>query len=118
MMLNQAANLRRKETEKEKGGGGRIRKEGRKGERDGGREGGRKEEKEGNKERNGIKRELLLVHPYSNDKADQDTSLTGLRKNEHHQCNGHELRQTPGDGGDREAWHAAVHEVTESDMTG
>ena len=34
MMLNQAANLRRKETEKEKGGGGRIRKEGRKGERD------------------------------------------------------------------------------------
>ena len=36
----------------------------------------------------------------------------------HHRCNGHELGQTSGDGGDREAWHAAVHEVTESDMTG
>ena len=54
MMLNQAANLRRKETEKEKGGGGRIRKEGRKGKRDGGRKKrreGRKQRKKRNKER-------------------------------------------------------------------
>ena len=27
----------------------------------------------------------------------------------HHQLNGHEFEQTPGD---REAWHAAVHGVT------
>ena len=58
------------------------------------------------------------MHPYSDDKADQDTSLTGLRKNEHHQCHGHELWQTLGDGGDREAWQGAVHEVTQLDMTG
>ena len=31
----------------------------------------------------------------------------------HHRFNGHEFEQTLGDG-DREAWHAAVHGVTES----
>ena len=31
--------------------------------------------------------------------------------------NGHEFEQTSGDGEDREAWRAAVHGVTESDMT-
>ena len=29
----------------------------------------------------------------------------------HHQCNGHELEQTPGDGEGREAWLAALHGV-------
>ena len=32
----------------------------------------------------------------------------------HHQFNGHEFEQTPGDGEGQEAWHAAVHGVTES----
>ena len=32
----------------------------------------------------------------------------------HHWCNGHELGQTPGDGENREAWHATVHGVTRS----
>ena len=36
----------------------------------------------------------------------------------HHQCNGHELGQTSGDGEVREAWCAAVQGVTESDMAG
>ena len=31
----------------------------------------------------------------------------------YHRFNGHEFEQTLGDG-DREAWHAAVHGVTES----
>ena len=35
----------------------------------------------------------------------------------YHQCSGHELEQTPGDGEGREAWHAAVHGVTEWYMT-
>ena len=35
----------------------------------------------------------------------------------HHRRNEHELGQTPGDGGDREAWRAAVHVVTELDTT-
>ena len=29
----------------------------------------------------------------------------------HHQLNRHEIKQTPGDGEDREAWHAEVHGV-------
>ena len=33
----------------------------------------------------------------------------------HHQLNGHEFEQTLGD--NREAWHAAVHGVAESNMT-
>ena len=32
----------------------------------------------------------------------------------HHQFNGHELEQTPGDGEGQEAWHAAVHGVAKS----
>ena len=35
----------------------------------------------------------------------------------HHQLDGHEFEQTSGDVKDREAWRAAVHGVTESDMT-
>ena len=31
-----------------------------------------------------------------------------------HQCSGHELGQTLGDGEDKEAWHTAVHGVTKS----
>jgi len=34
----------------------------------------------------------------------------------HHQFNGHVFEQSPGDK-DREAWHAAVHGVTESETT-
>ena len=30
----------------------------------------------------------------------------------HHQLNGHEFKQTLGDGKDREGWRAAVHGVT------
>ena len=36
----------------------------------------------------------------------------------HHQCNGHELGQTLGGGEGQETWHAAVHGVAKSDMTG
>ena len=36
----------------------------------------------------------------------------------HHWLDGHEFEQAPGVGDDREAWRAAVHGVTESDMTG
>ena len=32
----------------------------------------------------------------------------------HHRLNGHEFEQSPGDGKDREAWHAAVHGVPKS----
>ena len=32
----------------------------------------------------------------------------------HHQFNGHEFEQAPGDGEVREAWRAAVHGVTKS----
>ena len=32
----------------------------------------------------------------------------------HHQLNGHEFEQTPGDTKDREVWCAAVHGVTKS----
>ena len=32
----------------------------------------------------------------------------------HHQLNGHEFEQTPGDSKDREAWFAAVHGVVKS----
>ena len=35
----------------------------------------------------------------------------------HHRLNGHEFHQALGNGKDREAWHAAVHRVTESDTT-
>ena len=35
----------------------------------------------------------------------------------HHRLNGHEFEQAPGDGDVQEAWHAAVHGVTESDTT-
>ena len=42
----------------------------------------------------------------------------GVAENEivlsHHQLNGHEIEQIPGDREDREAWHAAVHGVTKS----
>ena len=33
----------------------------------------------------------------------------------HHRHNGHKFEQAPGIGMDREAWHAAVHEVAELD---
>ena len=29
----------------------------------------------------------------------------------HHRLKGHEFEQAPGDGEDKEAWHASVHEV-------
>ena len=32
----------------------------------------------------------------------------------HHQLNGHEFEQAPGDGEGREAWHAAVHRVAKT----
>ena len=32
----------------------------------------------------------------------------------HHQLNGHESEQTPGDSEGQGTWHAAVHEVTKS----
>ena len=32
----------------------------------------------------------------------------------HHQLNGHKFEQALGDGEGREAWHAAVHEVSNS----
>ena len=32
----------------------------------------------------------------------------------HHRLNGHEFKQTPGDGEDREAWRAVVHGITKS----
>ena len=32
----------------------------------------------------------------------------------HHQVNGHEFEQTPGDSGGQGAWHAAVHGVAKS----
>ena len=32
----------------------------------------------------------------------------------HHQLNGHEFEQTPGDSEFREAWHAAVHGLSKS----
>ena len=35
----------------------------------------------------------------------------------HQQLNGHEFEKAPGDGKDREAWHAAVHGSKYSDMT-
>ena len=35
----------------------------------------------------------------------------------HHRLDGHEFEQTPGDGENKETWHAAVHEVAESDTT-
>ena len=35
----------------------------------------------------------------------------------HHQLNGREFEQTRGDGEDGEAWHAAVHGVTELDFS-
>ena len=35
----------------------------------------------------------------------------------HHRLNGHEFEQGLGDGEGQEAWRAAVHGVTESDMT-
>ena len=33
---------------------------------------------------------------------------------QHHQCNGHELGQTLGDGEARETWCASIHEVAKS----
>ena len=38
----------------------------------------------------------------------------GKRVGWHHWLNGHKFEQTPGDKKDREAWHAAVHGVSES----
>ena len=35
----------------------------------------------------------------------------------HRQLEGHEFEQAWGVGMDRESWHAAVHEVIESEMT-
>ena len=35
----------------------------------------------------------------------------------HHQLDGHEFEQAPGVGDDREAWHAVVCGVAESDTT-
>ena len=54
--------------------------------------------------------------------ARKDWEQEGATENEmvgcHHQCNGHEFEQTPGDGeGQVDTWHAAVHGVTESDTT-
>ena len=33
----------------------------------------------------------------------------------HHQLDGHEFEQTPGDSEEQGAWHAAVHMVTKSE---
>ena len=35
----------------------------------------------------------------------------------HHQLNGHESEQTPGDGERQGSWHATVHGVAELDTT-
>ena len=35
----------------------------------------------------------------------------------HHRLNGHKFEQTQGDSEEQEAWCAAVHGVTESNMT-
>ena len=43
------------------------------------------------------------------DKKASEDEMAG----QHHQCNEHELEQTPGVK-DREAWHAAVHGVAKS----
>ena len=34
----------------------------------------------------------------------------------HHQLNGHELKQAPGDGEGREAWRVAVHGVPKNQI--
>ena len=44
------------------------------------------------------------------DKGTTEDEMVGW----YHQLNGHKFEQTPGDGEDREAWCAIVHEVAKS----
>ena len=66
-----------------------------------------------------MKRRLLGKEPDAGKDCGQEEKgrIEGKMVGWHHRLNGHEFDQALGDGEDREAWHAAVHRVTESDKT-